>query len=117
MPNKIGIIGFALVGFEDDVKLRSDELVFKATKAALDMAGIKRRDLDVSVITSIDAYDGITISNGLMAPAGGGYQKDATRIQGGGVAAVESAYASILSNSAELAVVAGADAVRYDDTV
>ena len=50
-----------------------------------------------------------------MAPAGGGYEKDTTRIQGGGVAAVMSACASILSKSAEFAVVAGADATMYDD--
>jgi acetyl-CoA acetyltransferase len=117
MEGKIGIVGYALVGFGADVKLRSDEMVFRAAKSALDSAGITRDDLGTTVISSIDAYDGITISNGLMAPAGGGYQKDATRIQGGGVSAILSAFASILSNRAAFAVVAGADAVRYDDDV
>jgi len=117
MEGKIGIIGYSLVGFEDDVKLRSDEMVFRASKSALDAAGISRDDLGTTVVSSIDAYDGITISNGLMAPAGGGYQKDATRIQGGGVGALLSAFASILSNSADFSLVAGADAVRYDDDV
>lgn len=117
MEGKIGLIGYALVGFGDDVQLRSDEMVFRASKSALDSAGISRDDLGTTVISSIDAYDGITISNGLMAPAGGGYQKDATRIQGGGVGALLSAFASILSNSADFAVVAGADATRYDDEV
>jgi acetyl-CoA acetyltransferase len=114
---KIGIIGYALVGFADQVKAGSDELVFRAAKAALDAAGITRDALDVSVITSIDAYDGITISNGLTAPAGGGYEKDATRIQGGGVGAIISACASILSKNAEIGIVAGADAVMYDDAI
>lgn len=114
---KVGIIGYAMLGFEDDVKLRSDELVFWSTKPALDMAGIDREDLGVSVISSLDAYDGITISNGLMAPAGGGFEKDATRVQGGGVSCIMSACASILSDSAEFAVIAGADAVNYDDSM
>jgi acetyl-CoA C-acetyltransferase len=117
MEGKIGIIGYSLIGFEDDVRLGSDEMVFRASKSALDAAGISRDDLGTTVISSIDAYDGITISNGLMAPAGGGYQKDATRIQGGGVGAIFSAFASILSNSADFSLVAGADAVRYDDDV
>lgn len=117
MAGKIGVIGYALVGFGDDVTLGSDELTFQASKSALDMSGISRDDLGATVISSIDAYDGITISNGLMAPAGGGYEKDATRIQGGGVGALFSAFASILSRSAEFALVAGADAVRYDDDV
>ena len=115
MAQKIGIIGYALVGYEDEVKLRSDELVFHATRKALDTAGITREDLGSSVITSLDAYDGITISNGLQAPAAGGYEKDATRIQGGGVGAIFSAFASILSKSAEFAVVAGADATMFED--
>lgn len=117
MGKRIGIIGYALEGFQEEVRLRSDELVFRASKLALDMAGISRQELDVAVIASLDAYDGITISNGLMAPAGGGYEKDATRIEGGGVAAILSACASILSKSAEIGLVAGADAVMYDDQV
>jgi len=117
MVGKIGIIGYAVVGFGADVRLASDELVFQASKSALDMAGISREDLGTTVISSVDVYDGITISNGLTATAGGGYEKDATRIQGGGVGAVFSAFASILSHSADFAVVAGADAVRYDDEV
>jgi len=114
---KVGIIGYALVGFTDEVNIRTDELVFKAAKAALDRAGLTREELDVSVITSLDAYDGITISNGLMAPGAGGYEKDATRIQGGGVGAIMSACASILSKSSRIAIVAGADATVFDDPI
>ena len=117
MGKRAGIIGYAVEGFQDEVKLRSDELVFRTSKGALDMAGISRQDLGSIVISSLDAYDGITISNGLMAPAGGGYGKDSTRIQGGGISAILSACASIWSKSAEFALVAGADAVIYDDQV
>ena len=115
MTKKVGLIGYALTGFGDNVKHRSDELVFSATRSALDVAGISHRDIDTTVISSLDAYDGITISNGLTATAGAGYEKDATRIQGGGVAAMLSAFASIQSDSAEIAVVAGADATIYSD--
>ncbi len=83
MAGKVGLIGYSMIGFGEDVTQGSDELVFQATRQALDMSGISREELDVTVISSIDAYDGITISNGLVATAGGGYEKDATRIQGG----------------------------------
>jgi acetyl-CoA C-acetyltransferase len=114
---KVGIVGYSLTTFRDDADMSSDELVFVAASAALKDAGVDRGELDAVSVASIDAYDGITISNGWTAPAGGGYGKDATRIQGGGVAAVMSAYASILSGAAELALVAGGDSVRFDDTV
>jgi acetyl-CoA C-acetyltransferase len=114
---KVGIVGYSLEGFGSDANMSSDELIFVAVSAALKSAGVGRDDIGAVSITSIDAYDGITISNGWTAPAGGGYEKDATRIQGGGVAAVMSACASILSGSAELAVVAGGDSVVFDDVV
>jgi len=117
MSRKVGIISYALEGFHGEVKMSSDELVFTAVRAALRKAGIGRDSIDAVAVSSVDAYDGITISNGLTAPAAGGYEKDATRIQGGGLSAILSAYASILSGSAELAVVAGGDAVQYDDAV
>ncbi len=115
MTRKVGIVSYALEGFYGEAKMSSDELVFTAVSSALRKAGIGRDRIDAVAVSSVDAYDGITISNGLTAPAAGGYEKDATRIQGGGVAAILSAYASILSGSAELAVVAGGDAVKYDD--
>jgi acetyl-CoA C-acetyltransferase len=115
MQAKIGIIGSGLVQFQGEVSLGSDEVVSHVSRSALKMAGITSQNLDAVVISSVDAYDGITISNGLMAPAAGGYEKDTTRIGGGGVAAIISACASILSESAEIVLVAGADAVVYDD--
>lgn len=117
MASRVGIVGYALVGFQGNVRMSTDEVVFRAVSKALRNAGAGRKDVEYVAVSSVDAYDGITISNGLTAPAAGGYEKDATRIQGGGVAAVLSAYASILSGAADLAVAAGGDAVRYDDAV
>lgn len=117
MARKVGIVSYALEGFRGEVRMSSDELVFRAVHEALRKAGIGRDRVDAVAVSSVDAYDGITISNGLTAPAGGGYEKDATRIQGGGLAAVLSAYASIRSGAAEVAIVAGGDAVQYDDAV
>lgn len=114
---KVGIVGHSLGMFSGEADMSSDELVFVAASAALKNAGIGRDEIGAVSVTSIDAYDGITISNGWTAPAGGGYGKDATRIQGGGIAALLSAYASILSGAAEVAVVAGGDAVLFDDPV
>ncbi len=115
MTRKVGIVSYALEGFQGEARMSSDELVFRAVNSALRKAGVGRDSIDAVAVSSVDAYDGITISNGLTAPAAGGYEKDATRIQGGGIGAILSAYASIQSGSAELAVVAGGDAVRYDD--
>lgn len=117
MKKKVGIVGYALSSFQDEAKESGEEITFRVSRAALDNAGISLEKVHTVVIPTTDAYDGVTISNAWLIPATGGFKKDATRVENGGVAAIFSAFASILSKSAEFVLVASADAVAFDDAV
>jgi acetyl-CoA C-acetyltransferase len=111
---KVAIIGYALTNYVDKCEVRSDELIFKAAGEAIQKARIRREDIDFVVVATADAYDGITISNGLLAPAAGAYNRDSIRLENGGGSALGSACAAILGGAAEIVMVSSADAVTSD---
>lgn len=117
MKNKVGIVGYALSSFYDEAEESGEEITFKVSRDALDNAEVSLEKVHTIIIPTTDAYDGVTISNAWLIPAAGGFKKDTTRVENGGVAAIFSAYASILSESAEFVLVASADAVTFDDKV
>lgn len=112
--DKVAIIGYSLDKYKSETDLSSEEMGFKAAKMARDHAGVKRDDISSIHGSTMDFFDGVTISNGLIIPAAGGYNRDSTRIQNGCVFAIISACASILSGASEVAVVCSADSVNYD---
>ncbi len=114
MDNKVAIIGYALDRYASETDLSSEEMGFKVAKRARDHAGVKRFDITSVHGSTMDFFDGVTISNGLIIPAAGGYNIDSTRIQNGCVFAIISACASILSGASQVAVVCSADSVNYD---
>ena len=111
---KVAIIGYSLTKYQDKCEARADELIFTASKEALLKAKIQRDDIDFVVVATADAYDGITISNGLLAPAAGAFNRDSIRLENGGVFALGSACAAILGGAAEIVMVSSADAVISD---
>lgn len=111
---RVAIIGYALDNYSGESMLSSEEIGFYVAKRAREAAGVARDDIDSVHNSTMDFFDGITISNGILLPAAGGYGRDGTRIQNGGVFAIISAYASILSGASEVAVVSSADSVIYN---
>jgi len=116
MGKKVGIVSYGIMEYGDHGAIRkwADEATFIVARQALDKVGLNRDDLDVVVISTMDAFDGITISNGLLVPAAGAYAKESVRIENSGIHCVMSGMASILSDSADIVIVASADTVKTD---
>ena len=117
MGKKVGIIGYHLSSFQDELREGAEEGIFNASTSALENAKISLEEVYTVIIPTLDAYDGITISNAwLIAPAGG-FNKDTTRVENGGIAAIISACGSLLSKSGEFVLVASADGVAFDGAI
>jgi acetyl-CoA acetyltransferase len=84
-----------------------DELVFEAVYAALRECGLRKQDLGLSVLASMDVLDGRSISSGLTNSAAGGYLGDSFRVEGDAGLAVLSAAQAVASGDVEVAVAVG----------
>ncbi len=116
MEKRVGIISFGIMKYQgpNEIRMWNDEATFVVARQALDGAGLSREDLDAVVISTMDGFDGITISNGLLAPAAGAYGKESIRIETSGLHCIRSALASILSDEADLVMVASSDTIEFD---
>lgn len=75
MSRRIGIVGVGQTKYDDIKEKRSQtyyEMVFEATKKALDDAGLERGNIDTVVEAAYDLMDGRTISNMYLCTAAGG---------------------------------------------
>jgi len=113
MEEKVAIVSCGIIEYEaqNGVGMWNDEATFKASRMALDSIGLQREDIDFVVISTMDGLDGITISNGLLAPAAGAYDRSSVRIQTSGVHCLISGVADILAGGADLVMVASSDTV------
>ncbi len=116
MKNKVAIVSCGIIKYEgqNELGMWNDEATFKVSKMALDNVGAEKDDLDFVVISTMDGLDGITISNGLLAPAAGAYNKSSVRIETTGVHCIFSAVADILSGNSNLVMVASSDTLEMD---
>ena len=114
MGSRVGIIGYAIDKYGGDIVTSIEERGFNLAKRALLKSGIEREEIDSVHNSTMDMFDGITISNGVLVSASGGYNRDSTRIQNGGLFAVISACAKILAGESTVAVVSSTDSVKYD---
>jgi len=112
--SRVAIAGYATEGFQGEADMNVDDVVFSASKRAFDRAGITREDLDATVLTGQDTFDGAAISDGRKVTVAGGYEKPSMRIQNGGGAAVHHAIAKIRSGKADIVSVTAADTVTTD---
>jgi len=108
------IVGYALEHYSGESSAFGEEIGYRVVRRARERAGLDRESISSVHNATMDLFDGVTISNGILAPAAGGYNRDCTRIQNGGVFAVISACASILSEASDVAVVSSVDTVTTD---
>jgi acetyl-CoA acetyltransferase len=101
------VVGSAWRNVAPDCDQQLDELVFDVASAALRSAGASRHQVDVSIISSLDLYDGRSISNALTAPAAAGYLNEEFRVEGDAMAALIFAIAALVSGRADTALVTG----------
>lgn len=116
MDRKVGIVSYGITPYRglNEIGMWNDEASFGVSKEAIERVGIERKDIDAVVISTMDGLDGITISNGLLAPAAGALKKDSIRIENSGIHCVISGVAAILSGSADLVMVASSDTIELD---
>jgi len=85
---------------------RLEELVYRTARAALDDAGVTRRQLDNVTLGASDEVDGRPISSMLLASPAGAYRADETRVSDSGATALCLAVARIASGDFNLGLVA-----------
>lgn len=100
----LGIASTPLVPESDAVL---DELVFEALSSALSGAGIRKAEVELSVTSSLDVYDGRSISSGLTNAAAAGYLNQSYRIEGDAGQAVAAAAQAIAAGDVDVAVAVG----------
>lgn len=87
--------------------VRPDELLFDCTATALRQAGLRKSDVDLAIVASLDLYDGLSMSNVFTNGAAAGWLTGEYRIEGDSAVALESAVAALRSGDSDVAVVAG----------
>ncbi|MBI4056759.1 MAG: thiolase domain-containing protein [Elusimicrobia bacterium] len=82
---RVAVVGAGLTKFVRRAKETPKELAWGATKAALDSAGLKLKDVDAVVHgTAPDAFDGIHMKGEYLSEASGGFNKPYLRCYVGG---------------------------------
>jgi len=79
--SQVAILGVGRAGYEESVSDKSlNELVYAATRRALDDAGIDRSQVDSVVLAAHDVDDGRGITSMTVAGAAGAFMKDEVRV-------------------------------------
>jgi len=86
--------------------LRLEEMAYHTAHAALDAAGVTRRQLDSLTLGACDELDGRPISSMLMSAPAGGYGTDEIKVTDSGASALCLAYARFLAGESQLGLVA-----------
>ena len=104
---KVGIVGYYQVKLYSDSNYGRYEMIFEASRGALDKAGLKKKDISTVISCTNDYYDGRTISNCFTVEVGGGYMADESKVEMDGAHAALYGLMRILSGNHNLAVVWG----------
>lgn len=116
MTDDIYVVGTSWLGLDDQSPLQLDEAVFEACSAALKDAGVKRHQIGLTVISSLDLYDARSISNALMAPAAAAYLGEELRVEGDASAAFLVGAANLASGQTEMALIVAVNAPEIGGT-
>lgn len=85
--------------------LRLEEMAYRTARAALDAAGVSRRQLDSLTLGACDELDGRPISSMLMSAPAGGYETDEIKVTDSGASALCLAYARLVSGESQAGLV------------
>lgn len=94
---KVAIIGVGQTSYGEKKNQSMDELVFEATKKALNDAGLGREQIESVVTAGSDGLDGRAISNMLTAGSSGAYLKDEVKVSDGGIYGLVLGYLRVAS--------------------
>jgi hypothetical protein len=100
------VLGLALFpAAEAALDVRLEEMAYATARAALDDAGVTRRQIDSLTIGACDELDGRPISSMLMTAPAGGYGVDEIKVTDSGASALALAYARFLALESQLGLV------------
>ncbi len=106
MTTSVYVLGVALHPASASVRhLRLEEMAYHTTRAALDSAGVSRRQVDSLTLGACDELDGRPISSMLMSAPAGGYETDEIKVTDSGASALCLAYARFLAGESQLGLV------------
>ncbi len=107
MDKEVAIIAYSQTPYEADNNMSREVMVLKATRAALEAAGLKREDLDTVITANNDYNDGRTISNMRLVEPAGSWRKNESKVEMDGAFGVLYALTRILSGDHDIALVVG----------
>src|SRR5450432_26109 len=100
------VVGVGLHPASDSVRhLRLEEMAYYTARAALDSAGVSRRQIDSLTLGACDELDGRPISSMLMSAPAGGYNTDEIKVTDSGATALCLAYARFVAQESKLGLV------------
>jgi len=103
---KVGIMGASQTHFEASKTHQTiSEMVFEIAQKALEDAGISWEDLNYTITSSVDLWDGLTASNATLTEVVGAVMKPEMRVAGDGLTAAFQGMLTILSGAADLVLV------------
>ncbi len=105
MEREVAIIAFSQTPYEADCGTSREMMVLRATRAALEAAGLEREDLDTVVTANNDYLDGRTISNMRLVEPSGAWRKNESKVEMDGAFALLYAVTRILSGDHDVALV------------
>lgn len=114
MNDDLYVVGAAWSDVSADTDLQLDEAVFASCSAALRDAGLRRHQIGFSITSSLDLYDGRSISNALTAPASAAYLGDEVRVEGDVSNSIILASATLLSGSTDFAIIVAVHVPEID---
>jgi acetyl-CoA acetyltransferase len=102
----VHVIGLAMhPAKQREDTLRLEEMAYRTSKAALDNAGVTRRQLDSVTLGACDELDGRPISSMLMTAPAGGFNTDEIKVTESAATALCLAYARFLAGESQLGLV------------
>lgn len=103
----VHVVGLSCTPLLPEQDAMLDELVFDAVSAALSECALRKADVGLSVIASMDVPDGRSISSGLTTAAAGGYLSDSYRVEADSGSAVAAVVQAVASGDVEVAIAVG----------
>ena len=102
----VHVIGVALhPASASERGMRLEEMAYHTARAALDAAGVTRRQLDSLTLGACDELDARPISSMLMSAPSGGYDTDEIKVTDSGASALCMAFARFLAGESDLGLV------------
>lgn len=100
----VHVVGLAATPLLPEQDAVLDELVYDALSAALGECALSHSNVGLSVLASMDAIDGRSISSGLTTAAAAGYLRDSYRIEGDCGQAIIAAAEAVSAGDVEVSV-------------